>query len=206
MPVPVIDPDTGRINPDVPAEMVSATSSPAEDYLLPAREDTAHPGLVPGLYTVTLTAPGYEPGTVNVQVGQGQVAPAPLATLVPLGMITGRLTTRAGQLTGVTCIVATPSGIPPTTVQTSCTTPDDATCVLTDADPAGPLRPGQPGRQLPGPRADHTAATPWPCWSPIRSTSPPHRSTCSWSWAATPATTRCSTGSGRSRSGCSRPI
>ncbi|HEY5115112.1 MAG TPA: carboxypeptidase regulatory-like domain-containing protein [Nakamurella sp.] len=136
VPVPVIDPDTGRINPDLPAEIVSATSSPAEDYLLPAREDTAHPGLVPGLYTVTLTAPGYEPGTVNVQVGQGQVAPAPLATLVPLGMITGRLTTRAGQLRGVTCIVATPAGIPPTTDQTSCSTPDNATCVLNDADPA----------------------------------------------------------------------
>ncbi len=136
VPVPVIDPDTGRINPDVPAETVSATSNPAEDYLLPARDDTAHPGLVPGLYTVTLSAPGYEPATVNVQVGQGEVAPAPLATLVPLGIITGRLTTRAGQLTGVTCIVATPTGIAPTTAESRCTTPDNATCVLTAVDPA----------------------------------------------------------------------
>ncbi len=134
--VPAIDPATGRIIPGAPTQTVTAVTSPAEDYVLPAPDDKKHPGLVPGLYTVTLSAPGYEPGTTSVQVAQGQVVSAAPVSLAPLGRITGRITTRVGTPTGTTCVVATSSGGAAPDVGGKCTvTGEGATCTV-GTDPA----------------------------------------------------------------------
>ena len=131
VPVPAFDPVTGRIDPTAPPQIVSGTFSPAEDYLLPSTDDTAHPGLVPGLYTVTLTAPGYEPTSTSVQVAQGQVVPAAQVSLSPLGILTGRITTRVGTPVGTTCVAVTPAGAPVVPAGAVCTpNPDGVTCTV----------------------------------------------------------------------------
>ncbi|MET0866199.1 MAG: carboxypeptidase regulatory-like domain-containing protein, partial [Nakamurella sp.] len=136
VPVPAVDPVTGRIDPNLPPELVTGVFSPAEDYLLPSPDDTAHPGLVPGLYTVTLSAPGYEPASTSVQVAQGQIVPAPQVSLSPLGMLTGRLTTRVGTPTGITCVAVTPTGVDPPAAGSSCVPkPDGIGCIVSD-DPS----------------------------------------------------------------------
>ena len=89
--VPAIDPATGQIDPNLPPTTVSTTANPAENYLLPALDDPNHTGLVPGLYTVNISAPGYEPGSVQVQVPQGAVMSAAPVSLIPLSLISGRL-------------------------------------------------------------------------------------------------------------------
>ncbi len=116
----MIDPNTGQIEVNAPTETVSAQYPPADPYVLPADGDTDHPGLVPGLYTVDLTAPGYEPAAVTVQVAQGTVTIAPQVSMAPLGMLAGRITTQVGFPTGTTCVVVTAAGAP--------APPDGATC------------------------------------------------------------------------------
>jgi len=111
--VPAIDPNTGRIDPNLPPQTVTSQANPGENYVLPAPDDPDHPGLVPGLYTVTITAPGYEPGEVSVQVPQGATMSAAPVSLVPLSMITGRLTTRVGTPRDPTCVVVVASGVTP---------------------------------------------------------------------------------------------
>ncbi len=111
--VPAIDPNTGRIDPNLPPQIVTSQANPGENYILPAPDDPDHPGLVPGLYTVTITAPGYEPGDVSVQVPQGVTMSAAPVSLVPLSMITGRLTTRVGTPTPPTCVAVVASGVKP---------------------------------------------------------------------------------------------
>ncbi|WP_420121035.1 carboxypeptidase regulatory-like domain-containing protein [Nakamurella sp.] len=129
--VPAIDPNTGRIDPNRPPETVSAQAGPGENYVLPAVDDPLHPGLVPGLYTVTITAPGYEPGQVSVQVPQGATMSAAPVSLVPLSLITGRLTTRVGTPAGATCVAVVASGVTPPDRSAGCVAdPGGITCTV----------------------------------------------------------------------------
>ena len=107
---PAINPNTGRIDPDAPKVLISQVSSPTENYLLPAEDDPLYAGLVAGLYTVNLTAPGYEPASTSVQVAQGSITTAAPVAMAPLGMIAGRITTQVGFPTGPTCVVVTAAG------------------------------------------------------------------------------------------------
>ncbi len=147
--VPAIDPNTGRIDPNRPPETVTSQAAPGENYVLPAVDDPAHPGLVPGLYTVTVTAPGYEPGQVSVQVPQGATMSAAPVSLVPLSLITGRLTTRVGTPQGATCVAVVASGAtrrtgPPAAWPTPAGSP--APSAVTRRSGAGWSRPTAPTR------------------------------------------------------------
>lgn len=134
--VPAIDPNTGRIDPNLPPETVTSQANPGENYVLPAPDDPDHPGLVPGLYTVTITAPGYEPGEVSVQVPQGATMSAEPVSLVPLSLIAGRLTTRVGTPQGATCVAVVATGVTPPTRSAGCVAdPDGVNCTVGD-DPA----------------------------------------------------------------------
>ncbi len=129
--VPAIDPNTGRIDPDAPPQVVTAQANPGEAYLLPAADDPDHKGLVPGLYTVNISAPGYEPGSVSVQVPQGATMSAAPVSLVPLSLITGRLTTRVGTPKDPTCVAVVPAGTTPPDRSAGCTAaPDKINCVV----------------------------------------------------------------------------
>ncbi|SDO43269.1 Carboxypeptidase regulatory-like domain-containing protein [Nakamurella panacisegetis] len=128
-------------------ETISGVSGPAEDYTLPSLDDKKHAGLVAGLYAITLSAPGYEPTTVQVQVAQGQTTPAPQVSLPPLGLITGTITTKVGTPVSPSCVVSVPAGTsPPTTCSrtgtTSCAVPAPASarCVLTGTGGAYEIR------------------------------------------------------------------
>ena len=59
-----------------------------------------------GLYQLTVTAPGFEPSQVTVQVQQGVTATAPEVRLQPLGLVSGTVTARVGTPTGRSCAVA----------------------------------------------------------------------------------------------------
>lgn len=134
--VPALDPNTGRIDPNLPPTTVSATANPAENYLLPALDDPDHPGLVPGLYTVNITAPGYEPGSVQVQVPQGAVMSAAPVSLIPLSLISGRLTTRVGTPEAPTCVGVVASGTTPPTRAAGCVAAADGKTCTIGNDPA----------------------------------------------------------------------
>lgn len=71
--------------------------APDTGYELPDPDatyaDGVVPGLRPGLHTVRVTAPGYESGSVDVEVGTGQAVEAPLVELFPAPRVEGTLTT-----------------------------------------------------------------------------------------------------------------
>lgn len=73
------------------ADPHTTTFAPNEEYELPDPDATPAKGLRPGLHTVTLTAPGYEVGTVDVEVGQNGEVEAPLAQLFRAPRITGSI-------------------------------------------------------------------------------------------------------------------
>ncbi len=134
--VPAIDPNTGRIDPDAPPQIVTAQANPGEPYLLPAADDPDHKGLVPGLYTVNISAPGYEPGSVSVQVPQGATMSAAPVSLVPLSLITGRLTTRVGTPKDPTCVAVVPAGTTPPDRSAGCTAAADTINCVVGNDPS----------------------------------------------------------------------
>ncbi len=90
---------------------LTTTVPPGEEYVLPSLSDTAHHGIAPGLYTVTLSAPGYENNSVLVQVPQGQTVEAPQVALEPLGIISGTVSAKIGTPDGPSCVVSVPNGV-----------------------------------------------------------------------------------------------
>ena len=69
----------------------TATTDPDRDYTFPAATD---PGLLPGLYRLTIAAPGYEDGHVNVTVPMGQVVEATPVALEQSPSIVGTIQAR----------------------------------------------------------------------------------------------------------------
>ncbi len=110
-------------------EPIKAISDGAGNYTLPGVGDKKHPGLVAGLYQVTLAAPGYEPTTITVQVAQGQTVPAPQVSLSPLGLITGTITTHVGTPVTPSCVVAVPADV--ATPTTCAPNAEMTSCVVT---------------------------------------------------------------------------
>ncbi|HWJ85090.1 MAG TPA: carboxypeptidase-like regulatory domain-containing protein, partial [Cellulomonas sp.] len=82
---------------------ITVTSDPDTPYELPRAGDG---GLYPGLYHLTLKAPGYEPGTVDVTVPMGQVVEAATVALYPSPSIVGSVAARIGVVPSTTCVVA----------------------------------------------------------------------------------------------------
>ena len=116
----------------------TTTVDSASDYTLPDADDS-RTGLAAGLYDLTLSAPGFESQTIQVQVAQTGITPAPQVALQPLGLISGTVTTKVGTPTRPSCVIAVLSGraIPTTCVPAangkSCSTPQSslARCALT---------------------------------------------------------------------------
>ncbi len=78
---------------------------PDDPYVLPETDPATGGGLPPGRYTVQLTAPGYEPGSVQVTVGMGIAAEAATVALVPSPSLVGTVIPRVGILPPGTCVV-----------------------------------------------------------------------------------------------------
>jgi hypothetical protein len=80
-----------------------------EEYTLPSKEGL---GLGPGLYTVEVTAPGYETTQVRVQVPLDTKVFAPTAEMTRLPTITGTITVSRGspEAGAQTCVWAVPFG------------------------------------------------------------------------------------------------
>ncbi len=100
---------------------VKATTKTAPDftYQIPNTTDV-NGGLTPGLYTITVTAPGYEPTVTQVQVGQSQTVTAPPISMAVLGLISGTITARVGTPAAPSCVVAIPVATTVTTIPTAC--------------------------------------------------------------------------------------
>lgn len=113
--------DTG----DKPTSLASVDVAPTASYLLPAADAT---GLKPGLYTVRISAPAYQPSVLQIRVGQGATVTAPQALLYPYGSIIGTIGTRTGSLPANTCVIA----VKLTSSSTNPIDPGTAVC-----DPAG---------------------------------------------------------------------
>ena len=95
--------------PGEPARTLTVRSDPDRAYEIPAPGTT---GLYPGLYSLTLSAPGYEPATVDVTVPMGQVVEAATVALYPSPSIVGSVSARIGVVPTDTCIVAVPADDP----------------------------------------------------------------------------------------------
>jgi hypothetical protein len=117
----------------------TATAALNYVYTIPDLNDPSA-GLPPGLYTVTVKAPGYEDTVTHVQVAQGQTIPAPAASMPPLGIISGTVTTRVGTPAKASCVLAVPAGVTlPKDLPTSCTVATDGnTCTATGITGAQP--------------------------------------------------------------------
>lgn len=108
---------------------ITVTSAPDLEYVIPAPGDV---GLLPGLYTVTISVPGYEPGTVKVRVPMDTTVEAAQVALYPSPSVVGTILTRVGAVPAGTCVVARPTGsagvAPPCAVSTA---PDGSlTCTV----------------------------------------------------------------------------
>ncbi|SDS70985.1 carboxypeptidase regulatory-like domain-containing protein [Jiangella sp. DSM 45060] len=106
---------------------LSATFAPDASYTLPA---AGEPGLLPGLYELEFTAPGYEPERLRVEVPMDATVNAPVAALLPAPSIVGTITARVGNVPDGTCVVAVPAGADPEAL---------GDCVPVTPDPDAPL-------------------------------------------------------------------
>ena len=110
---------------------VSVTVAPDLPYTLPPVEE---PGLLPGLYQVDVTAPGYEPGRVTVQVPMGQTVQANPVALYRSPSVTGVVSARVGVVPDGTCVLAVPGGAG----DADCAVDSGGTCTVTGTSlPAG---------------------------------------------------------------------
>jgi len=116
---------TTRLSPDGSSAQVEAHADPDRAYELPGADQV---GLFPGLYRLAITAPGYEPATVDVTVPMGQVVEAATVALYPSPSIVGSVAARVGVVPDETCVVAVvadgpaPSADPCRKVDDTCTT------------------------------------------------------------------------------------
>ncbi|GEL95056.1 carboxypeptidase regulatory-like domain-containing protein [Cellulomonas composti] len=85
---------------------ITTTAGPDDPYTLP--DDGS--GLYPGLYRLTISAPGYEDGHVEVRVAMDQDVEAATVPLYPSPSINGSVSPRIGVVSTSTCVVAVPTG------------------------------------------------------------------------------------------------
>lgn len=125
-------------NADGTQRVVSVTSDPNAEYLIPAAEDQ---GLLPGLYVLEVSAPGYEPSSIRVSVPMDTTVTAGQVALFPSPSLTGTVLARVGSVPEGTCVIVVPSGtttptscassVGPTGTPASCVTDPPARCGLT---------------------------------------------------------------------------
>jgi len=129
-------------------ELVSGVYGPGGDFTLPAEDDPKYHGLLPGTYTVSISAPGFEPATTQVEVTQGRPTALAPVILQPLAMLAGTVTTRVGATAGPSCVVlvrsteTVPTTCSLTAKDTACSAggSTDAQCRITAADGSYEIR------------------------------------------------------------------
>lgn len=82
-------------------QVATTTVHPGVAYTLPAAAS-----LAPGLYRLTFSAPGYESGSLRVQVPAATLVTAQPIALTPEGTILGHVSSPGDVVTG--CVIATP--------------------------------------------------------------------------------------------------
>ncbi|WP_159066916.1 carboxypeptidase regulatory-like domain-containing protein [Cellulomonas timonensis] len=118
---------------DGTTETVTATSAPSLEYTIPP---AGSEGLLPGLYTLTVSAPGYEPQRVDVEAPMGQTVRAAQAALLPSPSVIGAVQARVGAVPAGSCVIVASAGLTPADVDVAhCgfgSAPDGTpTCVIT---------------------------------------------------------------------------
>ena len=83
----------GTANP-----LVVCGVDPAQEYTVPSIDSQPVTGLLPGLHHLAISAPGYESGTVDVQVPLGGTAAAPQLALYPSATVVGTVNAAVGSL------------------------------------------------------------------------------------------------------------
>ncbi len=124
--------------PDGSFDVVTDEFAGDEEYILP---EALNEGIEPGLYTVTVSASGYESAQVRVQVPLDGEAFAPTAELTPVPLVTGTLSVTRGSTDPGTeaCIWAVPQNTALPT--TPCAATTDTEC-RPDGTPTPVLDPG----------------------------------------------------------------
>ncbi|SDC59807.1 Carboxypeptidase regulatory-like domain-containing protein [Sanguibacter gelidistatuariae] len=93
-------------NLDGTQRLVSVTSDPNTEYLIPAAGEV---GLLPGLYVLEMSAPGYEESTVRVSVPMDTTVTAGQVALYPSPSLTGTVIARVGSVPTGTCVIVVPA-------------------------------------------------------------------------------------------------
>lgn len=127
-------------NVDGTQRVVSVTSDPSAEYLIPAAEEE---GLLPGLYVLEVSAPGYEPSSIRVSVPMDTTVTAGQVALFPSPSLTGTVLARVGSVPEGTCVVVVPSGA--TAPTSSCTETSDPTGAMSLCVIDAPARCGLTG-------------------------------------------------------------
>ena len=131
--VPLKDPKTEcfatvTVSNSQGAVLAKVRTDPHFGFTIP---DQSGEGLTPGLYTLTVTAPGYEPTVQQVPLGQAQTLPIGVINLPVLGLVSGTITTRVGTPQVSSCVVAIPTSTTVTTPPTSCSpSSNQANCTV----------------------------------------------------------------------------
>ena len=71
---------------------------PSQEYTVPSIDMLPVTGLLPGLHHLAVSAPGYESGTVDVQVPLGGTVAAPQLALYPSATVVGTINATVGSL------------------------------------------------------------------------------------------------------------
>ncbi len=89
--------------PALPTAIATTTANPGVPYTIPGSSAT---GLLPGLYEIQVSAPGYESGSIRVQVNGDPLVTAQPIALTPEGTILGHVSSPGDVVSG--CVAATP--------------------------------------------------------------------------------------------------
>jgi len=83
----------GTANP-----MIVCGVDPSQEYTVPSIDLLPVTGLLPGLHHLAVSAPGYESGTVDVQVPLGGTVEAPQLAMYPSATVVGTINATVGSL------------------------------------------------------------------------------------------------------------
>lgn len=134
-----IDTRTTPSGPFVASPTAPASTTGPTAYTLNARA-----GLPPGIYHLTVGAPGFLTSTVTVRVPANTVAQAPQVALFPANSVSGNLSARDPLDSGppgggpyTACVYAIPDGDPAPQAHTCTPPPADTKCTTTGGAQAG---------------------------------------------------------------------
>jgi large repetitive protein len=138
------DVDTACATPVSSNPMVVCGVDPSQEYTVPSIDQQPATGLLPGLHQLVISAPGYEPGTVDAQVPLDATAEAAPLALFPAATVVGTINAAVGSLsTGPDLTVADDPDEPVPAGQDYAHQVDYRTCVI--VAPSRPAPVGQPG-------------------------------------------------------------